>query len=81
MTKTEKELALSDLKVGETARIEKSEVDRDLKRRLMELGFINGATVSCVGDSPLGDPRAYLVCSAIIAIRNKDGEKIICRRM
>lgn len=75
-----KELKLSNVRVGESVIIDKIDSDREFKRRLMELGFINGAAVLCVGESPFGDPRAYLVCSAVIVIRNKDGNGIICHK-
>ena len=46
------------------------------RRRLMDLGFAEGACVSCVGKSPLGDPKAYLVRGAVIALRKTDASDV-----
>ena len=47
-----------------------------MKKRLMDIGLIPGTAVECVGESPLGDPRAYLIRGAVIAIRRTDGREI-----
>ena len=47
-----------------------------LKRRLLDLGFIPGVEVKCVLVSPFRDPKAYLVNSNVIALRNKDAKYI-----
>ena len=44
---------------------------------MLDIGLVNGAEVECVGQSPMGDPRAYLICGAVIAIRRSDGDKVI----
>lgn len=50
-----------------------------IRRRLADLGFQSGAAVQCVGVSPLGDPRAYLICGAVIALRTCDCKDIFVR--
>ena len=45
-------------------------------RRLWELGFIPGAGVECLGQSPLGDPRAYRVRGAVLALRQRDARAV-----
>ena len=47
-----------------------------MRRRLQEIGLIPGTVVECVGKSPGGDPLAYLIRGAVIAIRAEDGSKI-----
>lgn len=47
-----------------------------MRRRLQELGLVPGTVVECVGKSPGGDPLAYLIRGAVIAIRAEDGSKI-----
>lgn len=42
----------------------------------MDIGLIEGTEVVCVGKSPCGDPRAYLIRGAIIALRDEDCKKI-----
>ena len=50
--------------------------DTSIKRRLLDLGFIPGEEVACVLISPFQDPKAYLIHSNIIALRNKDARNI-----
>ena len=41
-------------------------------RRLTELGLIRGARVECLFRAPLGDPTAYLIGGATVALRKED---------
>ena len=70
------EKRLSEICVGEACRICEIFVAESLKKRLADLGVAPGAEILCVGISPLGDPRAYLLCDSIFAIRNGDAAKI-----
>ena len=36
-----------------------------------------GAAVACVGRSPLGDPGAYRIREAVIAIRDRDARGVL----
>ena len=47
-----------------------------MRRRLNDLGIIENTKITCVGESPLGDPRAYLIRGSIIALRNEDAKNI-----
>ncbi len=47
-----------------------------MKRRLLDIGLVSGTVVECIGISPMGDPKAYLIRGAVIAIRNEDSENI-----
>lgn len=67
---------LSRLEVGDTAVIESTQNEPAMKRRLIDLGFAPGTPVSCVGKSPLGDPKAFLIKNTVIALRSEDSEKI-----
>ncbi len=48
-------------------------------QRLMELGFLPGSTVAAIQESPWGDPVAYSVCGAVIALRRADARRIALR--
>ena len=48
-------------------------------QRLMELGFLPGSTVAAIQESPWGDPVAYAVCGAVIALRRADARQIAVR--
>ena len=67
---------LCELEVGEVGIITDNLSCSDIRRRFLDIGLIDGACVECVGRSPLGDPSAYLVKGAVIAIRKNDCTKI-----
>jgi ferrous iron transport protein A len=46
---------------------------------MLELGFVPGGEVSAVQESPWGDPVAYAVCGAVIALRRADARQIAVR--
>lgn len=69
---------LSELAVGESAVIQGFDDGCNIRRRLQDMGMVKGTPVSCVAQSPLGEPKAYLVRSTLVALRKKDCEKIIC---
>lgn len=71
---------LLSLKKGEKAKIFELKNSGDIKRRLQDIGLIKGTEVKCSFISPLGDPTAYLIKGALIAIRSEDAEKIITQR-
>ena len=48
----------------------------DMQRRMLDLGLVAGTEVECVGKSPSGDPAAYLVRGAVIAIRSEDARGV-----
>ncbi len=71
------EKRLCDLKTGDTSEIVSSaHMEAAMACRLSELGFTEGATVRCVGKSPLGGMKAYLVKGAVIALRDRDAADI-----
>lgn len=73
-------ISLNKINPGEKAVVSELRDVGGLLRRLMDIGLVENTTVECVGRSPLGDPAAYLIRGAVIAIRDTDGEGIIVRR-
>ncbi|MDO4564119.1 MAG: FeoA family protein [Clostridia bacterium] len=67
---------LRELSIGGDAIIVKVCAKGGLFSRLSELGMTKGSPVCCLFCAPGGNPRAYLVCGAVIAIRNADAEKV-----
>lgn len=63
---------LNNINPGESAVIKKIGSDCDIRRRLMDIGMVENTKIECVGKSPLGDPSAYLISGAVIAIRAAD---------
>ena len=48
-----------------------------LRRRLLDMGIVEGTRVECLGMSPGGDPKAFLVRGAVLASRGQDCRDII----
>ena len=67
---------LDRLPVGRQARITALSAPASQRRRLMELGFVPGSAITAVQESPWGDPVAYSVCGAVIALRRADARRI-----
>ena len=70
---------LAMLTPGEYGIVEDITKNSKLRQRLLDLGFIPGTEILCVVKSPLGDPTAYFVRGALIALRCQDSENIILR--
>ena len=69
---TAETVRLCDLKRGERAHVRSLDAASHIRRRLQDIGLEEGAAVECVMVSPLGDPTAYLICGAVIALRRED---------
>ena len=70
------ESALCDLKVGQGGTVISVNAKGDILRRLLDIGIVSGTRVSCVLKSPLGDPSAFLIRGAVIALRKEDSANI-----
>lgn len=70
-------IPLSALPVGALARVDRVLTVGRMRRRLLDLGLTPGASVKCLGRSPVGDPSAYLIRGAVIAIRACDSSQIL----
>ena len=67
---------LDKLKKGEGAIVKKINTKKDIKRRLLDIGFTDETKIECVLISPSGNPKAYYVRGALIAIREEDAKLI-----
>ena len=68
---------LTGLHEGEKAHVCELKSDDGIRRRLQDIGLVEGTEVTCVQKSPCGDPIAYLIRGALIAIRCEDTDKIL----
>lgn len=73
----ERQLSLSAMRPGQRARVRALLNEGSMRRRLLDIGLIENTLVECIGKSPAGDPAAYLIRGAVIAIRAEDGQKIL----
>lgn len=70
-------IKLSDLLPDEECRIVAVDSKPEIRRRLLDMGLIPGTLVCCAFKSPWGDPSAYWVRGALVALRQEDAEKIL----
>ncbi len=72
-------LRLCDLQPGQRAAVQALYATGAMRRRLLDLGLIENTAVECLGRSPGGDPSAYLIRGAVIAIRSEDAGNVVLR--
>lgn len=70
---------LRDVKVGESAVIERLHGEGALKRRLMDMGLTRGTPVYVRKVAPLGDPMELTVRGYELSVRRGDAEQIEVR--
>ena len=69
---------LYELNAGEYAVVESlNDGSRKIATRLSDIGLTEGTRVLCTMKSPLGDPSAYLIRGAVIALRREDAA-VVC---
>ena len=71
-----KKRTINELAIEETGVISKITGEETIKRRLLDLGLIEGTRIKPVLVSPSGDPRAFELRGGLIAIRREDGMNI-----
>ena len=69
-------VCLNDLQPGQQAIVQELRSTGSIRRRLLDMGLIQNTIVQCLGRSPGGDPSAFLIRGAVIAIRPVDGQDI-----
>ena len=67
---------LKDVKIGESAVIEKLHGEGALKRRIMDMGLTRGTQVYVRKVAPLGDPMKLTVRGYELSVRKADAELI-----
>lgn len=73
-------LRLSALQEGESAYVTQVSAGPAMDQRLTDLGLVRGTRVTCVLRSPAGDPCAYLIRGALIALRRADANGVTLER-
>ena len=69
-------MQLNELKLSEKGKIISIKCAENIKRRLLDLGFVKGTSIVPILISPSGDPKAFEVRGTLIAIREEDTKKI-----
>ena len=70
---------LSDLQPGQRGIVGTLHSTGAMRRRLLDIGLVEDTAVECLGRSPGGDPAAYLIRGAVIAIRREDSAGVVLR--
>ena len=69
-------LSLDRLMDGQSAFVTRVDAEPAMRRRLLDMGLIPGTQVTCQGRSPAGDPAAYLIRGAVVALRARDAASV-----
>lgn len=69
-------ITLSALPLCKSGYIKSININTDIKRRLLDMGFAAGELVTPVFKSPLGDPTAYGIMGSVVALRNEITDEI-----
>jgi ferrous iron transport protein A len=69
-------ITLSQLQQGQAGIITSLDVPLEVAWRLMELGFVPGATVTAAAAAPGGDPVVYRVDGGEIALRRETARRL-----
>ncbi len=64
---------------GDTAAVTQLLHTGGMRRRLQDIGLLPGTPVTCLFRSPGGDPTAYRIGGAVIAIRRCDADGILMK--
>jgi len=68
---------LKDLKPGQSAVVSSLLSAGSIRRRFLDIGLIPGTVVKCLLKSPAGDPTAYMIRGAVIALRSEDSSAVL----
>lgn len=71
------DINLNDIQPGQKARVFGLLAQNSMRRRLLDIGLVKDTVVECLGRSPGGDPSAFLIRGAVIAIRSEDCRDIL----
>lgn len=74
-------MSLDHVAEGNTVKVAKLLSSGNMRRRLLDIGLIEGTDVKCLQKSPAGDPVAYLIRGAVIALRSEDSQNILVETM
>ena len=72
-----KNIPLNELKVGQRGTVSQLLSDTSMRRRLQDIGLIEGTKVECIQKSPSGDPIEFLIRGAVIALRTEDSSSVL----
>lgn len=72
----QEQLSLDRLRIGQNCRVAGLDAVGTQRRRMLDLGLVEGTNVEALHKSPSGDPVAYFIRGAVIALRGEDAKKV-----
>ncbi|NLW47057.1 MAG: ferrous iron transport protein A [Firmicutes bacterium] len=75
------EFKLTNLPIGEKAEVVSVLAQGVARNRLLDLGLVPKTIIEAVRKSPLGDPVAYKIRGAVIALRAEESSQIRVRSL
>ncbi|MEA4831116.1 hypothetical protein SDC9_111132 [bioreactor metagenome] len=73
----ENHISLNQLPIGRKANVAMLTSDGTIRRRMLDLGIVYGTEIEPLYKSPSGNPVAYLIRGAVIALRSDVSERIM----
>lgn len=71
------EISLNQLPIGTKAEVSRLLADGATRKRLLDLGIIDGTVIQPLYKSPSGNPVAYFIRGAVIALRRDVSDTIL----
>lgn len=72
-----KKIHLDDLPLDEEGLVDTLNCKGAIRRRLLDLGIVQGTKILPVLKSPSGDPTAFFIRGSLIALRKEDANLIL----
>lgn len=72
-------ISLDKLQMNKTAKIDSLCCNSNIKRRLLDLGFVPDTSIKPILKSASGDPTAFEIRGTIIALRKEDAINIFVK--
>ena len=69
-------MKLDKVKINSEVIVKEINCTESIKRRILDLGIIDGTKIKPVLKSPLGDPTAYEVRGMVLSLREEDSQNI-----
>lgn len=69
-------MTLADMKINQSAIISNIDSECEIKRRLLDLGFIKGNEVRFERKNIFGSPIAFNIEGSVVALRKPDASKV-----
>ncbi|MBU5426303.1 ferrous iron transport protein A [Tissierella pigra] len=74
-------ISLSSLSIGEKCKVKKLTSEGLIRRRMLDLGIIDNTIIEPLHQSPSGDPVAYSIRGAVIALRSELAAMILVEKL